>query len=174
MGTDVEDELHSMVLGIVNEIEAAADGRLYKAGNGGFNIIDDIDEWKEERYKEKADKFREEHPESGFDSEEYGFDTYEEWMEDEIGTADDIDEPEEVSLADYVSDQALGDTRYEVDSEKDLNGARTLFTCGGPTIWVYDDRVEGFWGHGHVEMSLDSDAARAMYDMFEEWWETIK
>ena len=166
------DELHSMVFDIVREIEAAASGSLYWDGYD-FMVIDDIDEWKKEKYKEKVEEFRKEHPAESFDCEECGLDTYEEWMEDEIGTADDVDEPDEASLNDYIENRGLGDTRFEVDSSKELLGGKILFTYGGPNIWVHDDEVCGYWGSERVEMSLDSDARDALFGWFEEMWDAI-
>lgn len=188
------DELHSMVFDIVRELEAAASGSLYWDGDD-FIVIDDIDEWKEEKYKEKVEEFRKEHPEEGwkeeyykdeieefrkenpdgeFDPEAEGLETYDEWMEGEIGTADDIDEPDEASLNDYIEKRGLGDTRFEVDSSKELLGGKTLFTYGGPNIWVHDDEVCGYWGSERVEMSLDSKARDALFGWFEEMWDAIK
>lgn len=166
------DELHSMVLGIVREIEAAASGSLYWDGDD-LIVIDDIDEWKDEKYKEKVEEFRKEHPVESFDCEESGFDTYDEWMEDEIGTADDVDEPEQASLNDYIEKNELGDTRFEVDSSKELLGGKMLYTYGGPNIWVHDDEVCGYWGSERVEMSLDSNASHALFCWFEDQWDAI-
>ena len=64
------DELHSMVFNIVRELEAAASGSLYWDGDD-FIVIDDIDEWKEEKYKEKVEEFHKEHPEEGWKEEHY-------------------------------------------------------------------------------------------------------
>ena len=94
-------------------------------------------------------------------------------MEDEIGTADDVDEPDEVSLSEYIEKQGPGDTRFEVDSSKQLLGGKTLFMYGGPNIWVHDDQVCGYWGSKSVEMSLDSDTEDALFSWFEEMWDVV-
>lgn len=168
--SDTASELHSMVKNIVDELEAAVAGTLYWDGNG-YLVIDDMDEWKEEEYKKKADKFIEIH-DGTWDADLY--DSFDEYMEDEIGTADDVDEPDEVSLSEYIEKQGLGDTRFEVDSSKQLLGGKMLFTYGGPNIWVHDDRVCGYWGSENVEMCLDSDTQSALYSWFEEMWDAIK
>lgn len=168
--SNTADELHSMVKNIVDELEAAVAGTLYWDGNG-YLLIDDMDEWKEEEYKKKADEFIESH-DGTWDADLY--DSFDEYMEDEIGTADDVDEPDEVPLGEYLDKQALGDVRFEVDSSKDLLGGKTLFTYGGPNIWVADDEVRGYWGSERVEMSLGSDAQSAMFSWFEEMWDAIK
>ena len=177
--SDTAGELHSMVLNIVNELEAAASGSLYDV-DGNFEVIDDIDEWKEEQYQKKVAEFKGKHPESGFrkESADAGcmadcYDSYQEWMEDEIGTVDDIDEPDEVSLSEYLEKQSLGDVRFEVDSSKQLLGGKTLFTYGGPNIWVHDDRVCGYWGSESVDMSLDSATCSALFSWFEEMWDVV-
>lgn len=173
----VDEDLHVQVKSIADELEAAASGSLYDI-DGSYVVIDDIDGWKEDRYREKAEEFRKEHPERDFydcadDSfEAYG--SYEEYMEDEIGTPDDIDDPDEVSLGEYIEKQSLGDVRFEVDSGMTLCGGKVLFTCGGPTIWVADGEVRGCWGSSRVEMSLDSETRLAMFSWFEEQWNMVK
>lgn len=179
--SDIAYELHRMVLGIVEDLEAAASGTLYKV-DGNYVVIDDLDEWKKEQYEKEAEKFRREHPESSFtvpqtpgvgDAPSDSFDSYQEWMEDEIGVADDVDEPDEVSLSEYMEKQALGDVRFEVDSSKELHGGKVLFTFGGPNIWVADDEVRGYWGKSRVEMPLDSETQSALFSWFEEQWNMV-
>jgi len=172
--SDTNEELKSLVRSIAEDIEAAVDGRLYKLPNGDTKVIYDMDEWKEDEYEKTARKFKDEHPEDKFDAEETGYDTYDEWMEDEIGTAEDVEEPEEMSLYDYISKQGLGDDRFEVDSNKELDGGKTLFCCGGPTVWVHDDCVRGYWGGDEEAYYLDSDARDAMMEYFQEQWDFIK
>ena len=168
---DIDEDLHETVKSIVDELEAAASGSLYEV-DGNYTVIDDLDEWRQERYDEKAEGFRKGHPEDSLDTKEYG--SYEEWMEDEIGTVDDIDEPDQVSLSEYVNDQSLGDVRFEVDMSKRLLGGRILFCYGGPNVWVADDGVRGYWGTSRVEMSLDPDTRSALWDWFEGQWDTVK
>ena len=171
MASDIDEELHGMVLGIVNDLEAAVSGNLYDI-DGDSVVIDDLDDWKAEQYRKKVDEFRDEHPEDAMDHEMY--DTYEEWMEDEIGDVDDIDEPDEVSLSEYIDKESLGDVRFEVDSSKELHGGKVLFCYGGPNIWVADDEVRGYWGSSTVEMSLDSETRSALFSWFEEMWDMAK
>lgn len=168
--SDTASELHSMVQNIVEELEAAVAGALYWDGSG-YLVIDDMDEWKAEQYEKKAEQFKETHSEDNLDRDVY--EDYQEWMEDEIGTADDVDEPDEASLSEYIEKQGLGDTRFEVDSSKQLLGGKTLFTYGGPNIWVHDDEVRGYWGSESVEMSLDSDTRDALFSWFEEMWDVV-
>lgn len=171
MASDIDEDLHRMVKGIVDDLEAAVSGNLYDI-DGNCEIIEDLDGWKAEQYREKVDKFRLENPEDKLDREVY--DTYEEWMEDEIGTVDDIDDPDEVSLSEYIDKESLGDVCFEVDLSKELCGGKVLFCYGGPNIWVADDEVRGYWGSSTVEMSLDSDTRSALYDWFETMWDAIK
>jgi hypothetical protein len=179
MATDTTDSiLHSQVKTIVDELEAAVSGSLYKI-DGNYVVIDDLDGWKAERYQEKEEKFRKEHHPEDFeeDKDENGseYDSYDEWMEYEIGTVEDIEEPEEVSLAEYIDDQSLGDVRMGISlPDQSLNGGKVLFCCGGPTVWVADDEVRGYWGSSKVEMSLDSDTRSALFSWFEELWNATK
>ena len=168
-----DDDLHAMVGSIVDELEAAVSGSLYEV-DGEYVVIDDLDEWKEKQYGKMAEEFRKEHPEDSFDPEESGFDTYVEWMEDEIGVAEDVDEPEQASLCEYISERSLGDVRFEVTSDKTLCGGKVLVCYGGPTIWVADYEARGYWGASTVEMPLDSDTRSELWDWFENRWEEIK
>jgi len=173
MASNIDEDLHRMVKGIVDNLEAAVSGTLYDI-NGNHVVIDDLDGWKAEQYKKKSDEFGKEHPKESYDPEMYGFDTYEEWMEGEIGTVDDIDDPDEVSLSECIDKEGLGDIRFEVDVSKDLYGGKVLFCYGGPNIWVADDEVRGYWGSSTVEMPLNSETRSELFNWFEEQWDDIK
>ena len=135
MAETIDEELHSMVKDIVDELESAVRGCLFKEEEGGsdFQTIDDMDE-----YLESHDAA-----------------------------------PEQATVHDVIEKRGLGDTRFEVDSNKELCGGKTLFTFGGPNIWVHDDRVCGYWGSARVEMSFDSETKTAMYDWFNDRWKEI-
>ena len=171
--SDTDDELHAMVSSIVDELEAAVSGSLYDV-DGDCVVIDDLDAWRKEQYEKMAEGFRKAHPEDSFDPEESGFDTYAEWMEDEIGVAEDVDEPEQASLCEYIAERSLWDVRFEVTSDKTLCGGKVLFCYGGPNIWVADDEVRGYWGSSTVEMSLNSETRSELWDWFEEQWNAVK
>lgn len=173
MASNTDEELHRMVKGIVDDLEAAVSGSLYDV-DGEFVVIDDLDDWKAAEYEKLRQCFEDDHPRSSFRLEDSVYGSYEEWMEDEIGTVDDVDEPDEVSLSDYIDKESLGDVRFEVDSSKELYGGKVLFCFGGPNIWVADDEVRGYWGSATVEMSLDSDTRSALFDWFEEMWDAVK
>lgn len=170
MSDAVDSELHAQVKSIVDELEAAASGSLYEV-DGDYVVIDDVDEWKKEQYGKEADRFVKTH-DGTWDEDLY--DSFDEFMEDEIGTVDDIDEPGEVSLSEYIDDRALGDVRFEVDLSKELYGGKVLFCFGGPNIWVADDEVRGYWGGSSCEMTLDSDTRSALWDWFERQWDAVK
>lgn len=173
MASNTDEELHRMVKGIVDDLEAATAGNLYDV-DGNYVVIDDLDGWKAAKYEKLKQDFEADHPRSSFKLEDNVYESYEEWMEDEIGTVDDVDEPDEVSLSDYVEKESLGDVRFEVDSSKELQGGKVLFCYGGPNVWVADDEVRGYWGSSTVEMSLDSDTRSALFSWFEEQWDIIK
>ena len=168
-----------MVDGIVDELEAAVSGNLYDV-DGNEAVIEDMDAWKQGQYDMKVAKFRNEHPESEFEKnydewhDNYGYDCYRDYLEDEIGTVDDIEEPDELSLSDYIERRSLGDIRFEVDTRKDLSGGRVLFAFGGPSIWVHDDSVCGYWGSCQCTTPLNSDTRSALWEWFEEQWDMIR
>lgn len=135
MADNVDKELHAMVKDIVDELESAVSGCLYRGADGEFETIDDGD----------MDEYMESHDEM----------------------------PEQVSVADVIEKRGLGDTRFEVDSKKELCGGRTLFTFGGPNIWVHDGMVCGYWGSARVEMSFNPETRTAMFDWFNDRWKEI-
>lgn len=134
MADNIDKELHAMVMDIVDELESAVSGCLYRGDDGEFETIDDMDE-----YLESHDGM-----------------------------------PEQVSVADVIEKRGLGDTRFEVDSKKEMCGGKTLFTFGGPNIWVHDDRVCGYWGSARVEMPFNPETKSAMFDWFEDYWKAIE
>ena len=136
MASNIDEELHAMVKDIVDELEAAVAGNLYKKDDGEFEVIEDLDEWHEH-------------------------------VDDGEG------DPEQATVNDVIEKRGLGDTRFEVDSKKELCGGKTLFTFGGPNIWVHDDMVCGYWGSARVEMSFNSETRAAMFDWFDDRWEEI-
>ena len=174
MASDINTELNSMVQNIVDELEAAVSGSLYDVG-GNPTVIDDMDEWKKAEYEKLKQGFEADHPRSEFKLEDNIYESYEEYMEDEIGVADDIDEPDPISLDEYFrSHNEPLDLYFEVDAQKNLNGGRMQVTAGGPSIWIADDEVRGYWGSTRVEISLDSETKSALWDWFEEQWDMVK
>lgn len=167
--SSTHDELVGTCNTIVHEVEAAVDGCLYKV-DGEIEIIVDLDEWKQALYDKKVDAFKATYPD--YDRDLY--DSYDEYVEDECGTVDDIDDPEEVTLADYLADRDLGDVRFEVDSSKDLLGGKLLVAYGGPNIWISDEGVTGYWGSETVERTFHSDARGAVFDWFANQWSYIE
>ena len=135
MADNIDEELHAMVKDIVDELESAVNGCLYRGIDGEFETIDDGD----------MDEYMESHDEM----------------------------PEQATVADVVEKRGLGDTRFEVDSKKELCGGKTLFTFGGPNIWVHDDMVCGYWGSARVEMSFNPETKTAMFDWFNDRWKEI-
>ena len=83
-------------------------------------------------------------------------------------------DPEQVTVSDVIEKRGLGDTRFEVDSSKELCGGRTLFTFGGPNIWVHDNGVYGYWGSARVEIPFNSETRNAMLGWFSEMWGSIE
>lgn len=135
MADSIDEELHAMVKDIVDELESAVNGCLYRGADGEFETIDDGD----------MDEYMESHDEM----------------------------PEQVTVYDVIEKRGLGDTRFEVDSKKELCGGKTLFTFGGPNIWVHDDMVCGYWGSARVEMSFNPETRTAMFDWFNDRWKEI-
>lgn len=172
-----DENLKSIVRSYALDIEAAADGTLYKV-NGEPTVIEDIDDWKQKEWERKKEEFLEEYEknhgtrELDFDPDLYG--TEEEFLEDEIGTVDDVDEPEQMSVMDYVNDDSLGDVRFEVDGKMECYGGKVLLAFGGPNVWLHDDEIRGYWGGDTETWSLCSDARDALMEFFQEEWNMVR
>ena len=170
----VDEELKRIVRSYALDIEAAADGTLYKV-NGEPTVIDDIDDWKQKEWDRQKAEFLAKEPFDSLDPEDK--ELYEDedgYVTDNIGEADDIDEPEQMSVADYVSDNSLGDIRFEVDGKMELYGGKVLLAAGGPTVWLHDDEIRGYWGGDTETWGLRSAARDALMEFFREEWETIR
>ena len=108
-----DNELKEIVRSYAHDIEAAADGTLYKI-NGEPTVIDDIDDWKQNEWERKKTEFLREHPFTDPDDKKT-YESEDEYVTDNIGDVDDIDVPEQMSVMDYINDNSLGDVRIEVD-----------------------------------------------------------
>lgn len=172
--SDIEESLRATVNKIADHLKAAANGELYLV-EGEYEKIEYLEGWKEDKQKEKEEEFRKLHPEDKFNKEETGCDTYEEWMNEEIGGLEGgIEYLEEVSMSDYLERESLGDIRFEVDTDKEIHGGRILVGYGGPNIWITEDEVQGYWGSTTVKVMLDSNTRSAIMEYLGEMWDAIK
>ena len=167
----VDEELKEMVRSYALDIEAAADGTLYKV-NGEPTVIDDIDDWKQNEWERKKTEFLREHPFTDPDDKKaYG--SEDEYVIDSIGDDYDIDDPEQMSVTDYINDNSLGDIRFEVDRNMECCGGKVLLAYGGPNVWLHNDEICGYWGGDTETWSLCSDARDALMEFFQEEWEMV-
>ena len=167
-----DNELKEIVHSYAHDIEAAADGTLYKV-NGEPTIIDDMDEWKQSEWERLKDEFLKEHPFTNPNDKEV-YESEDEYVIDEIGEVDDIDEPEQMSITDYINDNSLGDIRFEVDGRMELYGGKVLLAYGGPNVWLHDDEIRGYWGCDTETWSLCSDAREALMEFFQNEWGMVR
>ena len=167
-----DNELKERVRAYAHDIEAAADGTLYKV-NGEPTIIDDMDEWKKSEWENLKAEFLKKRP--FMDPSDKGvYESEDEYVIDEIGEVDDIDEPEQMSITEYINDNSLGDIRFEVDSKMELYGGKVLLAFGGPTVWLHDDEIRGYWGGDTETWSLCSGARDALMEFFQEEWGMVR
>ena len=166
-----DNDLQEIVRSYANDIEAAADGTLYKV-NGEPTIID-IDDWKQNEWEREKTEFLKEHPFTDPEDKET-YESEDEYVIDNIGEADDIDEPEQMSITDYINDNSLGDIRFEVDGKMELYGGKVLLALGGPTVWLHDDEIRGYWGCDTETWSLCSDAREALIEFFQNEWGMVR
>ena len=167
----VYNVLKEIVRSYAHDIEAAADGTLYKV-NGEPTIIDDMDEWKQNEWENLKAGFLKEHPFTDPEDKET-YESEDEYVIDNIGEVDSIDEPEQMSITDYINDNSLGDIRFEVDRKMELYGGKVLLAFGGPNEWLHDDEIRGYWGSDTETWSLCSDALDALMEFFQEEWGMI-
>ena len=167
-----DNELKEIVRSYAHDIEAAADGTLYKI-NGEPTVIDDIDDWKQNEWERKKTEFLKEHPFTDPEDKET-YESEDEYVTDNIGDVDDIDVPEQMSVMDYINDNSLGDVRFEVDRNMECCGGKVLLAFGGPNVWLHDDEICGYWGGDTETRSLCSDARDALMEFFQEEWEMIR
>ena len=167
-----DNELKEIVHSYAHDIEAAADGTLYKV-NGEPTIIDDIDEWKQSEWENLKAEFLKKHPFTDPEDKET-YESEDEYVIDEIGEVDDIDEPEQMSITDYINDNSLGAIRFEVDNKMELYGGKVLLAFGGPNVWLHDDEIRGYWGCDTETWSLCSDAREALMEFFQDEWGMVR
>ena len=167
-----DNELKEIVRSYAHDIEAAADGTLYKV-NGEPTIIDDMDEWKQSEWENLKAEFLKKHPFTDPEDKE-AYESEDEYVTDNIGEVDDIDEPEQMSITEYINDNSLGDTRFEVDERMELYGGKVLLAFGGPTVWLHDDEIRGYWGCSTETWPLCSDARDALMEFFQEEWGIVR
>ena len=167
-----DNELKEIVRSYAYDIEAAADGTLYKV-NGEPTIIDDMDEWKQSEWENLKAELLKEHPFTDPEDKE-AYESEDEYVTDNIGEVDDIDEPEQMSITDYINDNSLGDIRFEVDGKMELYGGKVLLAFGGPNVWLHDDEIRGYWGGKTETWSLCSDARDARMEFFQEEWGMVR
>ena len=167
-----DNELKEIVRSYAHDIEAAADGTLYKV-NGEPTIIDDMDKWKQSEWENLKAEFLKKHPFADHNDKEV-YESEDEYVIDEIGEVDDIDEPEQMSITEYINDNSLGDIRFEVDGKMELYGGKVLLAFGGPTVWLHDDEIRGYWGGDTETWSLCSDARDALMEFFQEEWGMVR
>lgn len=173
MAHETDDRLREMAESYDDDLEAVVAGKMYRV-DGDHVVIEDIDEWKQEEWKRQKDKFLSEHPFTDPDDLEC-YENEEKYVIDNIGEAEDVDEPDEqVSLDEYLNDQGLGDVRFEVGSDMDLHGGKILLAYGGPTFWLHDNEICGYWGCESYSRSLSSNVKSALWSWFEEQWEMAR
>lgn len=164
----VGEKLKEIVRSYAADIEAAADGTLYKV-DGEPTVIDDMDEWKRSEWEGLKAGFLKKHPFADPEDKE-AYESEDEYVIGNIGKVDDIDEPEQMSMTDYISDNSLGDILFEVDGEMELRGGRVLLAFGGPNVWLHDDEIRGYWGSNAETWPLCSAARGALMEFFQEEW----
>lgn len=105
------------------------------------------------------------------DGERVVIEDVDEWLE-----AHDIEEePEVVTVADILSEDSLGDIRWEVNDRGEMFSGRVCTGFGGPNIYITDCEVRGYWGFsGPVVVDLSDKASDDAWDYFADAWDCAK
>ena len=169
-----DKELKSIVRSYALDIEAAAGGTLYKV-NGEPTVTDDIDDWKRKEWDRQKAEFLAKEPFDSLDPEDKEiYEDEDRYVTDNIGDVDDIDDPEQMSVMEYINDKSLGDIRFEVNKNMECCGGKMLLAFGGPNIWLHDDEVCGCWGGNSETWPLCPDARDALMEFFQEEWNMVR
>lgn len=82
-------------------------------------------------------------------------------------------EPEQMSLYDWAED--IMDIEYRCGSDKIYRSVCVMVTCGGPNIYVdtATRQVELYWWGDRASYPISYDAAAALDDWAEEYWNCL-
>lgn len=82
-------------------------------------------------------------------------------------------EPEQLSLYDWAED--ILDIEYRCGSDKNYRSVCVMVTCGGPNIYVdtATKQVELYWWGDRASYPISYDAAAALDDWAEEYWNCL-
>lgn len=82
-------------------------------------------------------------------------------------------EPEQLGLYDYFADCL--DIEYRCNSSKEYRSVSVMVTCGGPNIYIDTDEkaVLLYWWSDRARYYISDDAARAIDDWAEEYWNCL-
>lgn len=82
----------------------------------------------------------------------------------------DIDEYEQLSIWDYMSD--ILDIEYRCGSDKEYRSCKIMVACGGPNIYIDTDSalVKLYWWTEYAEYPLSYAARDAVDEWAEEYW----
>jgi transposase-like protein len=82
-------------------------------------------------------------------------------------------ELEALSIYDWLED--IYDIEYRVDSRKELRSVRIMVACGGPNIYIdtATKQVELYWWSDQASYPISYDAAAALDEWAEEYWNCL-
>lgn len=88
----------------------------------------------------------------------------------DCGTIHAVEDLEQLSLWDYMSD--ILDMEYRVGSDREYRSCRIMVAFGGPNIYIDTDSrsVELYWWNERASCFLSSDACDAIDEWMEEYW----
>lgn len=91
----------------------------------------------------------------------------------DCGAVQDIEDLEQLSIWDYMSD--ILDLEYRVGSDREYRSCRIMVAFGGPNIYIdtASRSVELYWWNERANYLLSSDACDAIDEWAEEYWSCL-
>lgn len=91
----------------------------------------------------------------------------------DCGNIADLDEYEQLSLYDYLSD--CYDIEYRCDGNREYRSVQIMVACGGPNIYLDTDskQVELYWWSERATWPLSYDSVEALDEWAEEYWNCL-
>lgn len=156
--TDEENRQHC--ISIAKELEAIADGEMYRCPYcGNLYSLEDLE--KENPYK--------------IDDDETDEETDDDERPHKCPHCDEeIEEPEQASMYDYFDD--VYDIEYRIDGNGEYRSVQLCVAWGGPGIYVDtgDRKVKLYWWSDRAEAPIFGDACDLIDEEFEDLYKCTK
>lgn len=146
---ETDEENRQQCISIAKELEAIADGEMYRCPHcGSLYNVNDIETEEEETEDERPHKCPH--------------------------CDEEIEEPEQASMYDYFDD--VYDIEYRIDGNGEYRSVKLCIAWGGPGIYVDtgDRKVKLYWWSDYAESPIFGDACDLIDEEFEDLYRCTK